>query len=226
MKNCNTNGQRVTRTMPLFASIAALGMAITFALPQAAYAQGVTPPTVPDSLRVESGNVAFLLGRGVGTQNYVCQPADSLGRVDWTLFTPEATLFSDEADQLTTHFFSPNPDEAGVVVRATWEDSRDTSLVWAKAIASVPDPTGQGAIPWVKLQTAGTQAGPTGGTTLSETTFVQRVHTVGGLARRRRGVTDRRISAARHSSHIRPITSSTRNSSCGTSGHPDTASAC
>ena len=45
MKNCNTNGQRVTRTMPLFASIAALGMALTFALPQAAYAQGVTPPT-------------------------------------------------------------------------------------------------------------------------------------------------------------------------------------
>ena len=81
MTNCNTNGQRVTRTMPLFASIAALGMAITFALPQAASAQGVTPPTVPDSLRVESGNVAFLLGRGVGTQNYACQPADSLGRV-------------------------------------------------------------------------------------------------------------------------------------------------
>ena len=45
MKNCNTNAQRVTRTMPLFASIAALGMAFTFALPHAAYAQGVTPPT-------------------------------------------------------------------------------------------------------------------------------------------------------------------------------------
>jgi len=181
MKNCNTNAQEVTRTMPLVASIAALGMAFTFALPHAAYAQGVTPPTVPDSIQVPSGNVAFLLGRGVGTQNYVCQPADSLGRVAWTLFTPEATLFSDEEDQLTTHFFSPNPDEPGIV-RATWEDSRDTSIVWAKAIASIPDPTGAGAIPWVKLQTAGTQAGPTGGSTLSETTFVQRVHTVGGSA--------------------------------------------
>jgi Protein of unknown function (DUF3455) len=166
--------------MPAFASIAALGMAVTLALPHAAYAQGVTPPTVPDSLRVGPGNVAFLLGRGVGTQNYVCQPADSLGRVAWTLFTPEATLFSDEADQLTTHFFSPNPVEAAVV--PTWQDSRDTSIVWAKGIASVPDPTGQGAIPWVKLQAAGTQAGPTGGTTLSRTTFVQRVNTVGGSA--------------------------------------------
>ena len=117
MKNCKTNAQGVTRTMPLVASIAALGMAFTFALPHAAYAQGVTPPTVPDSIRVPSGNVAFLLGRGVGTQNYVCQPADSLGRVAWTLFTPEATLFSDEEDQLTTHFFSPNPDEPGIVTR-------------------------------------------------------------------------------------------------------------
>jgi Protein of unknown function (DUF3455) len=159
--------------------LTALGMAFTIALPHAAHAQGVTPPTVPPGLEVDAPNEAFLLGRGVGTQNYICQPSASLGRVAWTLFTPQATLFNDLDEQLITHFFSPNPDEDGIV-RVTWEDSRDTSTVWAQAIASVvvtPD-----AIPWLKLETKGTQVGPTGGATLASTTFIQRVHTVGGVA--------------------------------------------
>ena len=181
MTQCNTNGRWVTR-MPRFACITTLAIAFTVTLAHAASAQTVTPPPVPDTIAVPEGNVAFLLGRGVGTQNYVCQPADTLGRVAWTLFTPQATLFSDEKDQLTTHFFSPNPDEPGVVVRATWQDSRDTSAVWAAAVASVPDPTGSGAIAWVKLQTAGTEPGPNGGSTLTVTTFIQRVNTVGGSA--------------------------------------------
>ena len=95
--------------------MAALGMALTFALPSAAHAQIITPPLVPTGLEVDAPNEAFLLGRGVGTQNYICQPAASLGRVAWTLFTPQATLFSDEREQLITHFSSPNPDEGGVV---------------------------------------------------------------------------------------------------------------
>jgi hypothetical protein len=162
--------------------VTALGMAFTIALPHAAHAQTVTPPPVPPGLEVEAPNQAFLLGRGVGTQNYVCQPSSSLGRVAWTLFTPQATLFTDQGDQLTTHFFSPNPDEKGIVVRATWQDSKDTSTVWARAIATAADPTGSGAIPWVLLKTAGVAVGPTGGNTLSQTTFVQRLNTVGGSA--------------------------------------------
>ena len=157
--------------------VTALGMAFTFALPHAAHAQTVTPPPVPASLQVPAGNEAFLLGRGVGTQNYECQPSASLGRVAWTLFTPQATLFTDLDEQLTTHFFSPNPAEGGIV-RVTWEDSRDTSTVWARAIASVV--VTPGAIPWLLLQKAGTQVGPTGGDTLSKTTFIQRLNTFGG----------------------------------------------
>jgi len=126
-------------------------------------------------------NEAFLLGRGVGTQNYVCQPPSSLGHVVWTLFTPQATLFSDQADQLITHFFSPNPVE-GVTVRVTWQDSRDTSTVWARAIASVADPNASGAVARLLLQAVGTKLGPTGGNTLSRTTFIQPVNTVGGSA--------------------------------------------
>ena len=156
-----------------------LGMAFTFALPPSAHAQSVTPPPVPADIQVDASSEAFLLGRGVGTQNYVCQPSTSLGRVAWTLFTPQATLFSDLDEQLTTHFFSPNPVEGGIV-RVTWEDSRDTSIVWGLVIGSAvvtPD-----AIPWLLVQKAGTQVGPTGGATLSQTTFIQRVNTTGGLA--------------------------------------------
>lgn len=60
--------------------VGALGIAITFALPHAAYAQSVTPPPVPLDIEVEAPNQAFLLGRGVGTQNYECQPVTSWAR--------------------------------------------------------------------------------------------------------------------------------------------------
>ena len=178
MENCKRNESKITRGIPRIACVTALGMAFTFALPLTALAQSVTPPPVPPGLEVPAPNRAFLLGRGVGTQNYMCQPTDALGHVAWTLFTPEATLFTDQQEQLTSHFFSPNPVEG--IVRATWEDSDDTSIVWARAIASATvDPS---AITWVLLQTAGTQVGPTGGDTLSHTTFVQRLNTKGGLA--------------------------------------------
>lgn len=179
MKSCNTNERQKTRNISLIGRLSALGMAFTLALPLAAHAQSVTPPPVPANLEVPAGNEAFLLGRGVGTQNYVCQPAPSIGKVAWTLFTPQATLFSDEQEQLITHFFSPNPVE-GSIVRVTWQDSRDSSTVWARAIGSAS--VTPGAVAWLLLQEVGSQAGPTGGTTLSDTTFIQRLNTRGGLA--------------------------------------------
>jgi hypothetical protein len=53
-----------------------------------------------------------------------------------TLFTPQATLFNDQDEQLITQFNSLNPDEVRVV-RATWQDSVDSSLVWARAFPSL-----------------------------------------------------------------------------------------
>jgi len=163
--------------------VTALGFALTVALPQAAAAQTVTPPSVPANLQVPAGNQVFLVGHAVGTQNYVCAPAKSIGQVAWTLFTPQATLFGDGFEQLTTHFFSPNPVEGGIV-RATWESSADTSTVWAKVNASSTDAAfvNQDAIAWLLAQTVGTQVGPTGGVTLARTTFIQRINTFGGVA--------------------------------------------
>ena len=119
----------------------------------------------------------FLVGHGFGTQNYVCLPSGA--GVAFTLFTPEATLFDDQSEQITTHFFSPNPDEQGVI-RATWEDSRDTSMVWGAVTHQVI--VKQDSIPWLRVDTKGVASGPTGGDRLTQTKFIQRINTVGGVA--------------------------------------------
>jgi Protein of unknown function (DUF3455) len=162
-----------------------LGIALTLAMPAAAHAQTVAPPPVPTKLEVEPPNEVFLVGHGVGTQNYECQPVRSLGRVDWVLFTPQATLFDERDEQLITHFFSPNPSEDDIV-RVTWEDSRDTSRVWGRVIEQSVDAAfvKAGAIPWllIDVEHTGAQAGPTGGEALVHTTFIQRLNTEGGAA--------------------------------------------
>jgi hypothetical protein len=136
---------------------------------------------------VEDGNEAFFVGHAIGTQNYVCVPCDitkagcpSTGVV-FALFTPQATLFNDQFEQQTTHFFSPNPFEGGTI-RATWEHSRDTSTVWAKLVAGAT--VREDSIDWLtlKVKDVGAQAGPTGGDKLTKTTFIQRLNTFGGLA--------------------------------------------
>jgi hypothetical protein len=164
--------------------IARITLMLTLSLPSAAVAQ-VTPPPVPENLEIRVPNEPFLLGRAAGTQNYACQPVDSIGRVGWVLFTPQATLFGDLNEQLTTHFFSPNPFENNIV-RAAWQDSTGTSTVWAKVVEASTDPAfvAPGAIAWLLLdvETTGAQVGPTGGALLIPTTFIQRLNTAGGSA--------------------------------------------
>jgi hypothetical protein len=138
-------------------------------------------PRVPSELTVPAGHRLFLLGHATGTQQYICLPTSS--GVAWTLFGPQATLFSKEDHQIVTHFLSPNPDEGGMA-RATWQHSRDSSTVWAQRIATSSDPhfVGSDAIPWLLLQVVGAEEGPTGGHRLTGTTHIQRIHTSGGQA--------------------------------------------
>jgi hypothetical protein len=174
MKN---NRPQTTQTMRRLT----LMVAFTVALLQPIAAADIMPPSVPPNLEVPAGNEAFLEGHAIGTQNYICLPSEA--SVVWTLAGPQATLFNHWDRQLITHFLSPNPDENDTP-RATWQHSRDTSTVWAVAIASSSDPNfvASGAIPWLLLQVMGAYPGPTGGHGLTETTFIQRVHTSGGVA--------------------------------------------
>lgn len=171
-------------------SATAVAVALTISMSQAAHAHKVTPPDVPVDIQVPAGNVAFLKGQAVGTQNYACTPSGT--GFAWVLFTPEATLFNRAEKQIITHFFGPNPDQNDTntdprvvskgAIRAAWQ-ARDTSTVWAKVSPlSRPVVVRPDSIPWLLLEAVGVQEGPTGGDTLVPTTFIQRVNTVGGLA--------------------------------------------
>jgi hypothetical protein len=184
MNNRNTGHHHITRRIKLISCIAALATAFIIALPQAAHAQGVTAPPVPDRLKVPEGNEAFLIGHAFGTQDYVCSASGS--GVAFVLTTPEAVLFDNPAHRIINHFFSPNPVEGGTI-RATWQSTRNSSVFWGKAIAVAtfatdPDFVAPDAIAWVLLSRAGVLEGSGTGDDLAVATFVQRVNTVGGLA--------------------------------------------
>ena len=191
MKNCNGSEHQTKPRILLIACATALAMAFTIALPQPAYSDRVKPPPVPSNIEVPAGSKAFLEGHAVGTQDYICVPSDDSGFA-WILFTPQATLFTDNDRQVITHFFSPNPFEnntnprvmAAGTIRATWQHSRDTSTVWAMAIANSSDAAfvAPDALPWLLLDVVGAQDGPTGGDRLTSTAFIQRLNTVGGIA--------------------------------------------
>jgi len=193
MKNCSACDSHITRRVLWSACASALTLALTITPSQAAHADGITPPPVPADIQVPEGAKAFLEGHGKGTQNYICLPCpnpttparqcpDTSGFA-WVLFTPQATLFNDDDEAVTTHFFSPNPFENGTI-RATWQHSRDTSTVWGGQAIASSDPkfVAAGAIPWLKLPMAGVAQGPAGGDTLTQTSFIQRVNTSGGSA--------------------------------------------
>jgi hypothetical protein len=155
-------------------------------LSQAALAQ--TVPPVPTELLAPAGNSVYLKGSAIGTQNYICLPSGTT--FSWKFLAPEATLFinfrvlnRDVSQQIATHFLSANPIEGGTA-RPTWQSSVDTSRVWGKAVASSIDPAyvAPGAIAWLLVQIVGAQEGPLGGSLLSETTYIHRVNTSGGVA--------------------------------------------
>jgi hypothetical protein len=185
MNNRNTVQHQITRRIRLIACISALGTAFMIAVPQAAHAQSLTPPPVPDRFQdALDGNEAFLIGHAFGTQDYVC--AASGAGVAFVLTTPEAVLFDNAARRVVNHYFSPNPFEGGTI-RATWQSTRNSSIFWGKADAvatSVTDPgfVAPDAIAWVLLSRAGVLEGSGNGDNLAQATFVERVNTVGGLA--------------------------------------------
>lgn len=178
----------------LFACLLGIGCALVAGMP--ANAQTLTSPATPAIITPPAGNSAFLLGRAVGTQGYVCLAAPN--GFSWTVNAarPEATLFTrvfGQEIQIITHFLSPNthPNAAAPTPlafgNATWQSSLDSSKVWAQAIHSVAAGSDEscphgGSIPCLLLQVIGSQHGPYGGRALSHTTYIQRLNTKDGSA--------------------------------------------
>jgi hypothetical protein len=176
----------ITQMVRLFvAGVCLLGL-----FPPVVFAQRVPPPRidvpeVPAELRVPAGHEVFLQGFASGTQNYVCLPG-SAGPA-WKFIGPQATLYQtfkgEPRQQITTHFLSADASE-NHVARPTWQHSFDSSRVWGRLVASSTDGNyvAPGAIAWLLLAAAVTEAGNEGGVALADTTFIQRVNTSGGSA--------------------------------------------
>ena len=131
--------------------------------------RGNRPPPVPTDLAVPAGNELTSRVAGVGVQIYVwtVNPTNAaLAR--WVFKAPHALLFAsceeERSEVVGIHFAGP-----------TWQ-SNDGSKVVGTRVASVT--VNSNAIPWLLLQTSSTS----GNGTFTDTTYIQRLNTVGGLA--------------------------------------------
>jgi hypothetical protein len=194
--NFGQQTKNTARFRSLFLAVVVLGCA--FGTITHAAAQRITSPPTPTAITPEEGNSAFLLGRAVGTQGYVCLPKGT--GASWTVngARPEATLFTSlfgQDVQIVTHFQSPDTNPNDVAPKpipfgsATWQSSFDSSVVWAQVLGphsivagSDPSCPNAGSISCLLLQSIGTKKGPAGGKFMTQTTFIQRLNTNGGSA--------------------------------------------
>ena len=138
--------------------------AVAVVLPAAAIAGPAAPP-VPSDIAVPDGHKPYLAAHAEGVQIYACT-AVADGHA-WRLLAPRATLTGDNGKVIGSHYGGPK-----------WE-ARDGSIVAAaRDGGATVDPT---AVDWLRLKASSTTAGPDGDR-FAATTYIQRIHTVGGLA--------------------------------------------
>jgi hypothetical protein len=144
-------------------------------------AERIPRPDVPTNLAVGTEFKLIARGHAIGTQNFICAPTAGGTGVEWRFIGPQATLFDGDA-QAGTHFHSMNPSRNNEI-QATWQHSGDTSAVWATRFDGSLDSAyvAPGAIEWLLLEVSGQNAGPTGGTKLSNARWIQRINTIGGV---------------------------------------------
>src|SRR5215212_10821655 len=142
----------------LLAGLVTATAALSLVVVQVAMA-GPPSPAVPDQIKVDEGNKVFLIGHAVGVQIYTCNGST------WSSAVPRANLYDDNGKLIITHFRGP-----------TWQAEDGSQAVGTVVDKVTVDHT---AIDWVLLSTT-TTPGPDGDR-LVDTTFIQRIHTAGGL---------------------------------------------
>jgi hypothetical protein len=136
----------------------ALALAAVVSVTQVARA-GPRAPEVPGEIQVHEGNKVFLIGHAVGVQIYTCNG------IAWSSAVPRADLYNDHGKLIITHFRGP-----------TWQ-ARDGSQAVGTVVNKVN--LDRSSIDWVLLSTKTTPG--TDGDRLVDTTFIQRIHTAGGV---------------------------------------------
>lgn len=124
------------------------------------------PEVVPASLRAPSSQLMTLKAHATGAQVYQCRPAkNDPSSYLWELKAPDATLVDEAGRKVAKHYAGP-----------TWEASDGSSVV-AEVVAREPSPD-PNAIAWLLLKATSTS----GHGQFSTVKFIQRLHTVGGVA--------------------------------------------
>jgi len=163
---------------------AGLFPAITFALPAVAVLLLASPaslragtdnraPGVPPSLVVPEGNKVSFHAYAVGVQIYgaTASTTSSTG-FTWTFQAPEAVLFDADGNIVGIHYAFAGP------TRPAWETESGSRVVGARTVPGVT--VNSNSIPWLILSAVPTNT--VGPGVLARTTYIQRVHTTGGLA--------------------------------------------
>lgn len=131
-------------------------------------AEQAAQPRTSAALRVADPVVLTL--HAVGNQVYVWDKLDGTGDLGWKPKGPATQFYDDTGTVRGTHHIGPIPETA------IWEASTDGSKAVAQRVAEEPSPEPD-ALPWLLLEVT-THEG-TG--VLSNTTYVHRVNTHGGL---------------------------------------------
>jgi hypothetical protein len=122
-------------------------------------------PDEPAEIAVPDGNKEFLVGHASGVQIYSCNATSS--GFEWALVAPRAELYDDKGRSVAIHFGGP-----------TWQARDGSTVVGRRKDGVTVDET---AIPWLLLSRVSTTIGPDGDR-LTNTTYIQRTATTGGLA--------------------------------------------
>ena len=128
--------------------------------------ESISPPQVPDNLKVPDGQTISLKGLGKGVQIYVCTAkAGGPGKFEWSFKAPEADLTNERGEKIAKHYAGP-----------TWEANDGSKVVGeVQQKADAPRP---GAIAWLLLKARANE----GSGTFAKVTYIQRVDTEGGVA--------------------------------------------
>jgi hypothetical protein len=128
--------------------------------------ESISPPQVPDNLKVPEGEVVILKALGAGVQIYVCKAkAHDPSSLEWTFKSPEADLTDEQGNKIAKHYAGP-----------TWE-ATDGSKVVGDVLQKASAPRA-GAIPWLLLKAKSHE----GRGKVGNVTYIQRANTVGGIA--------------------------------------------
>jgi hypothetical protein len=119
---------------------------------------------VPADIVVEEGNRVHFQGYAIGFQIYTWNGAS------WGSAVPDATLYDDDGNVVAIHFGTPNG--------PAWQSNSGSEVVGM--LPPKPVIVDTNSIPWLRLNADPIRTHGPG--VLANTTFIQRVHTVGGKA--------------------------------------------